>query len=463
MTNLEHLKHFKNPEKAIELENKLMDGDITPEVFEVEVKKLELWAEEEAIKFKSETGVDLEKIEQSSHLPEDEIKEVESTMHIADNLEEVNQEANKITRFDRIKDKASQFLKVAAGVVGLAALPNNVEGQAPKERGPIVVHDKKDNRLKAYKDSLTLYNNFIHDSTLIKNSDIANRYGISLLPNKKNIDLNYLEKNDQTNNKPVNKKIKPKDFLGYRRTDVNPKYKDTRNPFWESKNPVGILIDDRKGNDNYDDNSYYIPKYQKPKQKVEYKPEEAKDTASTPEVEEGKEFFKYYDNKAEYEKALQEYNDSLDAYNQEEEIRRAITKNGDKNTEIPGTLRYLTKKDKVPESIKMRYKVMPTKIVDYMIGDKRLHTWLYDKPLAIPKLRESKSLGSINVHGRKIEYTSEEQKNEILQKLKEHNISASKVGDSENYTVTRFQEKTKGWQGNKLLDETGAVLIDLDK
>ncbi len=333
---------------------------------------------------------------------------------------------------------------VVAGLATLAMSPQKGEAQAPKtkDKESIIVHDKKDNRLKAYKDSLRLYKSNLLTGT--PGMNLSNTHPIT------KEDLKEIKEYRQTMRPPVKGTYLSEE--GYK--EAEQEYQADMLSKRTKIMPTRIY--------NGESGEYY---YKKPVQKVEYKPETEENTEEEllGAIEEGKEFFKYYDNKAEYEKALQEYNDSLDAYNQEEEIRRAITKNGDKNTEIPGTLRYLTKKDKVPEFIKMRYKVMPTKIVDYMIGDKRLHTWLYDKPLAIPKLRESKSLGSINVHGRKIEYTSEEQKNEILQKLKEYNISASKVGDSENYTVTRFQEKTKGWQGNKLLDETGAVLIDLDK
>jgi uncharacterized membrane protein len=44
MANLEHLKHFKNPEKAVDLENKMIQGEISQEEFAKEIKKLKLWA-----------------------------------------------------------------------------------------------------------------------------------------------------------------------------------------------------------------------------------------------------------------------------------------------------------------------------------------------------------------------------------------------------------------------------------
>lgn len=75
-------------------------------------------------------------------------------------------------------------------------------------------------------------------------------------------------------------------------------------------------------------------------------------------------------------------------------------------------------------------------------------------PIVEPKTTVPiKSIGKINIHGRDIIFTSEEHKKAVLSKLSVY--KPIKVGDSENYIVSRFGEKTKGWQGAVLLDENG--------
>ncbi len=76
---------------------------------------------------------------------------------------------------------------------------------------------------------------------------------------------------------------------------------------------------------------------------------------------------------------------------------------------------------------------------------------VYKKPVQEFKLDPSiKPIGKINIQGRDVKYYSEKQLNDILKKLKDNNIEAVKIGDSNDYTVSRFNEKTKGWLGDIL-------------
>ncbi|MCC6323753.1 hypothetical protein IT400_03100 [Candidatus Nomurabacteria bacterium] len=57
------------------------------------------------------------------------------------------------------------------------------------------------------------------------------------------------------------------------------------------------------------------------------------------------------------------------------------------------------------------------------------------------KTPETKSvLGTFTIKGKEINYYSEKEKNEILDKLKIHNIPVYRVGDSQNFTVSRFYD-----------------------
>ncbi len=386
---------------------------------------------------------------------------------------------------------------VVAGLATLAMSPQKGEAQTPKNKeiAPKVYTDKKEyNKAKnKYEDSLNSYNkskeaekiykwatdeNLSYETFLINlskmfKSDFIGRYKKDREFNQKANKLSWddprrkaLIKEWQKLSDEDNKELqKVNRYLSFKtqnnRQELNENY-DVSLYTKRGVKPIKLIGDPRK-NDLLSGEAMYsaYPVFKKPVQKVEYKPETEENTEEEllGAIEEGKEFFKYYDNKAEYEKALQEYTDSLVLYtDSENKLKELLEK---KKDEIEKVVVYKEINPNLKDA-----KIKPIGHRTIFVKDKTKPNWhsdIYKKPLAIPKLRENKSLGSINVHGRKIEYTSEEQKNEILQKLKEHNISASKVGDSENYTVTRFQEKTKGWQGNKLLDETGAVLINLDK
>lgn len=71
-------------------------------------------------------------------------------------------------------------------------------------------------------------------------------------------------------------------------------------------------------------------------------------------------------------------------------------------------------------------------------------------------------LGTINIQGKDVEYYSESHKNSILDKLKAHNVAATPIGDSKNFTVSRSDEKTDGWSGenqNELNFKDGSKII----
>ncbi len=457
MTNLEHLKHFKNPEKAIELENKLIDGEITPEVFEVEVKKLELWAEEEAIKFKSETGTDLEKIESSSHLPKEEIANTEKELQIEENLNQVNTEADKITRFDRIKDKASKFLKVAAGVVGLAALPNAVEGQAPKERAPKVYTNKAeyDKAKQAYEDSLELYN-----FSNLQEGRLVQRLREKGLSTKPYMDNPYKGRGGIVNSeRPYIEPNKFGNLPGYYVQDIG------------NATIAPISSYAYEGIESMESTNF---RYKKPVQKVVYQPKiESKKTTLLPKPNVDPKFNDpnwelVNDKNSKGENAVKWQRKTTKPITNKETIKPKIKKGEKKDTTENVVDSQSAKEQKEAVLfVEKKYK-RPTEKIKFSELTKEEKSWflhqrsdgVYDR-YYMPFLREDaveeKPIGRINIHGREVPYTSG-----MKEQLASYGIKPTQVGNSSNYTVSRFEEKTKGWQGNKLLDKKGGVLIDLD-
>jgi hypothetical protein len=82
-----------------------------------------------------------------------------------------------------------------------------------------------------------------------------------------------------------------------------------------------------------------------------------------------------------------------------------------------------------------------------------------------PKVAEESStkvtsvnpVGKINIHGQDIPYFDEAHRDKILSTLKDY--SPTKVGNTNNYTVDRFEEKTKGWKDGKLFGKDGKEIV----
>lgn len=210
---------------------------------------------------------------------------------------------------------------------------------------------------------------------------------------------------------------------------------------------------------------------------------------------EGKEFFKYYDNKEEYEKAKQVYQDSLNLYLNGEKNYNDLISTGKnrwgQTVNIQSERRFYNLQEVIDDGAmelhnKNGFNLQESKVIarrmaeqnlekNFISGDFYLpffvckfssenlqdYIFRFKKPLEIPKLREHKSLGSINVHGKSIDYYSEEQKNRILETLKAKGINPTQVGSTSNYTISRFEEKTGGWQGDTLIDKNGSPILSL--
>ena len=82
-----------------------------------------------------------------------------------------------------------------------------------------------------------------------------------------------------------------------------------------------------------------------------------------------------------------------------------------------------------------------------------------DKAFEKVTINKDKPIGTINIHGRAVQFYSEEQKNELLEKLAPY--KPTQIGSSNSYGVSRFNEQTKGWNDNKLYGKNEEVLIDL--
>lgn len=138
------------------------------------------------------------------------------------------------------------------------------------------------------------------------------------------------------------------------------------------------------------------------------------------------------------------------------------------------TKENLTKDDyEVPDSVKINY--MKKEFGDYAYDNKpyyeygpaeqpNMYLWVpvYEKPVQPIKLP-----GKINIQGRWIECKDWAMEKNIMDLLNAHGIVATPVGDSPDYTVSRFKEKTAGWDGQKLYlndgKENKTILIDLSK
>jgi len=65
-------------------------------------------------------------------------------------------------------------------------------------------------------------------------------------------------------------------------------------------------------------------------------------------------------------------------------------------------------------------------------------------------------IGKINVHGQDVPFYSEEQRDRMLAVLGKY--KPVRVGASNDYSISRFEEKTRGWQNGKLVDENGNII-----
>lgn len=339
--------------------------------------------------------------------------------------------------------KHARRILLATGIAASALFPNKSEAQKAKEREPIVVHDKNDKRLKAYDDSLNSYTKNQEFNNLLKEKI---KKGIT---NEEFDKLSYGFMNDINYN--LGKKV--------------------------PENKAHLLGSTTTGSKMYDDLIF-----KKPVQEIIYEPEEKVDKKysvieveskkNMPEMKEGKEFLKYYDTKEEYEKALLEYNDSLNLYMNGEGAYKKIIATGKDNygnsIDILNEKRFFSLKDVENDYAELLSKsgmslgqakneakkwfedgltnspvsgksVFPLFFSKFP-GVNLLYVYRYNKPLAIPKLRENPPLGTFNIKGKEINYYSEEQKNDILGKLKKNNVIVNRVGDSQNYTVSRFYD-----------------------
>lgn len=82
------------------------------------------------------------------------------------------------------------------------------------------------------------------------------------------------------------------------------------------------------------------------------------------------------------------------------------------------------------------------------------------KPESEKISHSTKPLGNINIHGRPIPYYSDAHRDELLKTLAPY--KPTKVGSTSDYGVSRFNETTKGWNGNVLYGSDGKPLVDLD-
>jgi hypothetical protein len=161
---------------------------------------------------------------------------------------------------------------------------------------------------------------------------------------------------------------------------------------------------------------------------------------------------------------LEAYKDSLNLYTKTLQLRNEFfgSENGMPYPELLALQNSIKNDASFQESRKRLANPRPEKTTnmhwhgDSEIMDEFDALAIYEKPKQ-EVVYKPKLLGTINVHGRSIEYFSETQLNYMKAKLEAHNIILTKVGDSQNYTASRFNEKTKGWIGNQLLDEKGEL------
>jgi hypothetical protein len=198
MANLDHLNHFKNPEEAVELKNKLPQEEITPEEFEIQAKELGQWLEEEAITFKSQTQEELGKIENFGHLTKEEIEEIKAETDTSQKLDQLDQEVDQISSVVTSKNKPEKSNKLvqrlkmaflATLLFGVAAEgmsqknKKKVEKKQPvieknqEKLPPYVTYDPEDIRIQLYKDSLRLHQ---EGDSLWKSFGKTPRYGIDI-------------------------------------------------------------------------------------------------------------------------------------------------------------------------------------------------------------------------------------------------------------------------------------------
>ncbi len=121
-------------------------------------------------------------------------------------------------------------------------------------------------------------------------------------------------------------------------------------------------------------------------------------------------------------------------------------------------------KDIKPEMLLHLQAQIATKANEWNIITSNEFYPVFKEPVQQVRLDDSiKPIGKINIHGRSVDYYSELQKSKILDKLADAHIAVTKVGEGDDYTVSRFNESTKGWQENVLFGQNGEVLIDLDE
>lgn len=87
---------------------------------------------------------------------------------------------------------------------------------------------------------------------------------------------------------------------------------------------------------------------------------------------------------------------------------------------------------------------------------------VFPAPVQEVRLDDSiKPIGKINIQGREIAYYSDQQLNQIVRELEAHGIKPTQVGESKDYTVSRFNETTKGWIDDELLGENDEIILSL--
>ncbi len=300
--------------------------------------------------------------------------------------------------------KNARRILLATGVAMSALFPNKTEAQKVKEREPIVVHDKKDSRLKAYNDSMNLYN--------------VSKYETD--------EILKLSKGDE--NKVLDtevSKIRSEIEASGKFNHFFKSFKNLKELNKKEPKPVKIIpitpIDEFNNTVRVGESLHV---FKKPVQEVIYKTKKIElpiNVAIPLTVENYSEALKKY-----------KYPDVGDILKGLKEGKTVNDKFFELFLNADGTLSSISYYEKDPYVAEIK-----------------------DGKESLPPV----PMGTFNIQGREVSYYSEEQKNSILTILKDHNITATQVGDSDNYTVSRFNEKTDGWDGNELKFKDGGSVV----
>ena len=289
------------------------------------------------------------------------------------------------------------------------------DGGEPQDKTPIYVTDKNDPRLKAYSDSVNVYKGGLLDvSKMRKATKTADNVNNGTEPNLEFFNsfdnLNKLNKKDPTPTTVYHKTFSDgTSYQGYLYKEPvqpivyqKPKPSPTVSPIY--KKPIGST-EFREG--------------KKPVQPVVYQNPQ---NLNTPEL---------------WEKSIRDV--ELNIGNPDK-----WTMNG-----------YNQLQQKLNDYKKWRETTPEGKaVVDYHNEPNEYVVKLPKHLQPVDVTPSTTPIGNINIHGRNVPYYSEDHKQKLLTTFAPY--KPTQVGTSTNYIVSKFQEKTKGWdtKGN-LLDEKG--------